>query len=43
MSYIELTYDKIYQEIEEYINNNKIKLKKKTLKKNKKNKSLKHK
>ncbi len=43
MQYIELSYKKILQEIDEYINNNKIKLKKKTLKKNKKNKSLKNK
>jgi len=40
MPYIELTYDKILNEIEEYIINNKIKLKRKTLKryKNKSNK-----
>jgi len=35
MPYIELTYDKILNEIEEYIINNKIKLKRKTLKKRK--------
>jgi len=35
MPYIELTYDKILNEIEEYIINNKIKLKKRTLKKRK--------
>jgi len=33
MPYIELSYDKIYKEIEEYIILNKLKLKKKTLKK----------
>ncbi len=40
MPYIELTYDKIINEIEEYIINQKIKLKRKTLKqyKNKSNK-----
>lgn len=35
MVYIELTYDKILNEIEEYIINNRLKLKKKTLKKRK--------
>ena len=40
MPYIELSYDKIYKEIEEYIILNKLKLKKKTLKK-RNNKSLK--
>jgi len=43
MQYIELSYNKILQEIAEYIDNNKIKLKKKTLKKNKKNKYIKNK
>lgn len=40
MRYIELSYDKIINEIEEYIINQKIKLKRKTLKryKNKSNK-----
>lgn len=42
MRYIELTYDKILNEIEEYIINNKINLRKKTIK-NKKNKSNKFK
>ncbi len=40
MRYIELSYDKIINEIEEYIINNRIHLKRKTIK-NKKNKSLK--
>ena len=40
MAYIELTYDKILTEIEEYIINNRLKIKKKTLKK-RKNTSLK--
>ncbi len=35
MPYIELTYDKILNEIEEYIINNRIRLHKKTLKKRK--------
>ena len=39
MPYIELSYDKIYKEIEEYIILNRLRLKKKTLK-NKKKKSL---
>jgi len=39
MNYVELTYDKIINEIQEYINHNKIKIKKRTLKK-KNNKSL---
>ncbi len=42
MRYIELSYDKIINEIEEYIINQKIKLKRKTIK-NKKNKSNKFK
>jgi hypothetical protein len=41
MSYIELSYDKILQEIAEYIDNNKIKLKKKTIKRENNNKSKK--
>jgi len=40
MRYIELSYDKIINEIEEYIINNRIHLKRKTIK-NKKNKSIK--
>ena len=40
MPYIELSYEKIINEIEEYIINNRIYLKRKTLKK-KNNKSLK--
>ena len=40
MRYIELSYEKIINEIEEYIINNRIYLKRKTLKK-KNNKSLK--
>ena len=39
MPYIELTYDKILNEIEEYIILNRLKLKKRTLK-NKKNTSI---
>ena len=39
MPYIELSYDSIIKEIEEYIILNRIKIKKKTLK-NRKNKSL---
>ena len=39
MNYVELTYDKIINEIAEYIKENKIKIKKRTLKK-KNNKSL---
>jgi len=43
MSYIELSYDKILQEIAEYIDNNKIKLKKKTIKReNNKSKKIKN-
>ena len=41
MSYLELSYDKILQEIAEYIDNNKIKLKKKTIKRENNNKSKK--
>ena len=41
MSYIELSYDKILEEISEYIDNNKIKLKKKTIKRENNNKSKK--
>lgn len=41
MNYInELSYDKIINEIAEYITNNKIKIKKRTLKREIKNKSL---
>ena len=44
MNYVELNYDKIINEIEEYIKHNKIKIKKKTLKrennKSKKNKKI---
>ena len=39
MNYVELSYDKIINEIAEYIKENKIKIKKRTLKK-KNNKSL---
>ena len=42
MNYVELTYDKIINEIAEYIRDNKIKIKKRTLKK-KNNKSKKNK
>ena len=42
MNYVELTYDKIINEIQEYIKENKIKIKKRTLKREiKNNKSLK--
>lgn len=40
MAYIEISYKKIINEIEEYIINNKINLRRKTIK-NKKNKSIK--
>lgn len=39
--YIELSYDKLMNEIAEYIQNNKIKLKRKTLKRENNNKSKK--
>ena len=41
MHYLELSYDKILKEIAEYIDNNKIKLKKKTIKRENNNKSKK--
>ena len=43
MNYVELTYDKIINEIQEYINHNKIKIKKRTLKRENNNKSKKNK
>ena len=43
MTYIELSYDKIICEIAEYINNNRLKIKRKTLKRENNNKSKKNK
>ena len=43
MNYVELSYDKIINEIEEYIRDNKIKIKKRTLKRENNNKSKKNK
>ena len=41
MNYVNLSYDKIINEIAEYIQDNKIKIKKKTLKRKNNNKSKK--
>ena len=43
MNYVELSYEKIINEIEEYIRDNKIKIKKRTLKRENNNKSKKNK